>query len=198
MELNDIQSRYDLGVYLARQNLVGRGVEVGVLKGEFSRALLKAWPGTLYMVDAWRTHSIHDINNGGHIEQLQNMSEAFKNVYEFKERAVIVRHESAEAAKFFADESLDFVYIDAGHDYKSVAADLKAWYPKVKNGGLFCGDDYLDGVLLYHGATLFEVKRAVDDFAKERGLDIIETNNTYNEFPQWWCKVEKGASDNQG
>lgn len=198
MELNDIQSRYDLGVYLGRQNLVGRGVEVGVLKGEFSRALLKAWPGTLYMVDAWRTHSIHDINNGGHIEQLQNMSEAFKNVYEFKERAVIVRHESAEAAKFFADESLDFVYIDAGHDYKSVAADLKAWYPKVKNGGLFCGDDYLDGVLLYHGATLFEVKRAVDDFAKERGLTIIETNNTYNEFPQWWCKVEKGVGNNQG
>jgi len=30
-----------------------------------------------------------------------------------------------------ADEGLDFVYLDAGHSYGSVKADLEAWYPKL-------------------------------------------------------------------
>ena len=30
------------------------GVEIGVFKGKFSKAILDRWPGTLYMVDPWR------------------------------------------------------------------------------------------------------------------------------------------------
>jgi hypothetical protein len=48
---------------------------------------------------------------------------------------------SVEAARRFPDESLDFVMIDGAHDYKSVCADVRAWLPKVKRGGLLAGDD---------------------------------------------------------
>ena len=48
---------------------------------------------------------------------------------------------SVEAARRFPDESLDFVMIDGAHDYKSVRADVRAWFPKVKRGGLLAGDD---------------------------------------------------------
>jgi predicted O-methyltransferase YrrM len=40
------------------------------------------------------------------------------------------------------DSSLDFVYIDAGHDYNNVKCDLAAWAPKVRPGGIIVGDDY--------------------------------------------------------
>ncbi len=48
---------------------------------------------------------------------------------------------SVDAAQLFADGSLDFVFIDGAHDYANVRADVRAWYPKVKRGGVIAGDD---------------------------------------------------------
>lgn len=49
---------------------------------------------------------------------------------------------STQAARSFADESLDAVIIDANHNYEFVRDDLAAWLPKVKRGGIVAGDDY--------------------------------------------------------
>lgn len=49
---------------------------------------------------------------------------------------------SVRAAQFFADESIDFVFIDGDHAEQAVRDDLTAWYPKIKRGGLFAGHDY--------------------------------------------------------
>jgi predicted O-methyltransferase YrrM len=51
--------------------------------------------------------------------------------------------DSLTAATMYEDESLDFVFIDASHDYISVKNDIIAWLPKVKKGGVLSGDDYL-------------------------------------------------------
>jgi len=72
----------------------------------------------------------------------------------------------------FADESLDFIYLDADHSYESVKADLEAWYPNLWQGRLFAGDDC--GALPLHevnfgaGNLTFGVKKAVDEFATQR------------------------------
>jgi len=50
--------------------------------------------------------------------------------------------DSGTASAFFSDRSLDWVHLDARHDYESVKADIRAWLPKVKIGGWLSGDDY--------------------------------------------------------
>lgn len=62
---------------------------------------------------------------------------------------------SVEGAKQFADGSLDVVFIDG--DHYDVAADIAAWLPKVKRGGILAGHDYN---LSHQGA--FPVRRDVD------------------------------------
>lgn len=72
----------------------------------------------------------------------KNLYETFlKNIEPVKHVINPVRMLSVKGAELYKDNSLDFVFIDASHDYKSVLADITAWYPKVKNGGVIAGHD---------------------------------------------------------
>jgi Methyltransferase domain len=53
--------------------------------------------------------------------------------------------DSVSAAALFSDESLQWVHIDASHDYDSVRADIAAWSSKVCSGGWMSGDDFDEG-----------------------------------------------------
>ncbi|CAJ1337363.1 unnamed protein product, partial [Effrenium voratum] len=60
-------------------------------------------------------------------------------------RAEVLHLESSQAAAQMADGELDFVYLDARHDFAGVVADIHAWWPKVRLGGIFAGHDFVDG-----------------------------------------------------
>ena len=76
------------------------------------------------------------------------------------EYIIPIQSTSLEAAELFEDNSLDFVHIDAAHDYENVIADIRAWYPKVKPGGLITGDDYIWGT----------VKKAVHEYFESKSI----------------------------
>jgi hypothetical protein len=50
--------------------------------------------------------------------------------------------DSIDATKIFADESLDWVHLDASHDYEYLTKEIQAWLPKIRRGGWLSGDDY--------------------------------------------------------
>jgi predicted O-methyltransferase YrrM len=49
---------------------------------------------------------------------------------------------SHEGAAHFANGSVDFVFIDADHSREAVLADIRAWLPKMRPGGVLAGHDY--------------------------------------------------------
>lgn len=53
----------------------------------------------------------------------------------------LITADSVEAAKQFEDESCWLVFLDDDHTREGFEASFRAWYPKVKTGGVFCGHD---------------------------------------------------------
>jgi hypothetical protein len=60
----------------------------------------------------------------------------------FGDKVQLVIADSVSASRLFSDASLDWVHLDARHDYASVKADIEAWLPKIRRGGWLSGDDY--------------------------------------------------------
>jgi len=171
----------------------GIGIEIGVLRGEYSKIILDRWHnGTLYLVDTWR-HLDEYIDLNGRNDQYHYdcMVETTKNIKEHQNRAHMIRMDSTVAANMFPDEYFDFIFIDADHSYEAVVKDLEVWWPKIKKGGLFCGDDYIpddgDIWLINHDtdtqeyAGKFGVRRAVNEFAQQQELKIYSTTDE----PYW-------------
>jgi predicted O-methyltransferase YrrM len=92
-----------------------------------------------------------------------------------------MRFLSADAAERFADESLDFVYIDANHAEPYVRQDIELWYAKIKPDGIIAGHDIINGEIM-------GVQRAVhNEIFEKRGLDVFLIQD-----PAWsWYAVKK-------
>lgn len=67
-----------------------------------------------------------------------------ENIAPYKGRIYGSRETSHDASLDTEDYFLDFVYIDAGHDYKECWEDIKLWLPKIKAGGLIFGHDHCE------------------------------------------------------
>ncbi len=117
-------------------------VEVGSWAGRSSHAVLSGNKGKVWCVDTWKgSKETYDLTNP--MAKERDMLEVFKkNVGHFP-NLNIIQKPSIEAAKDFEDQSVDVVFIDAGHTYEEVLEDIDAWLPKVKPGGILCGHDYL-------------------------------------------------------
>lgn len=72
----------------------------------------------------------------------------------------LVVADSVKAADFFNECSIDFLFLDARHDYESVKADIEEWRGLVRRGGVLAGDDYgVPG----HPVVWPGVRRAVEE-----------------------------------
>jgi methyltransferase family protein len=97
-----------------------------------------------------------------------------------------------------ADESCDFVYIDADHSFDAVTVDLRTWYPKLKVGGVMSGHDYFDAransnlepirdctpiKIPTDDLTSYGVKSAVDLFISDFNVNLFVTPER---LPTWY------------
>ncbi len=132
------------------RGLTGTAAEVGTASGRTALPLLRMF-AKVYIIDLW-PHSEQD-----YLDCMATLSE-------YKDKLVVLRGLSWEMAEQIPDESLDYLYLDADHEYESAKKDLLAYYPKLRSGvgAVASGHDYRAG----HPG----VEQAVDEFVFELGL----------------------------
>jgi hypothetical protein len=153
-ELKQIQGWFDspeLYKRMVKAYPNGHFVEVGAWLGHstcYMASLIKDYKSDIRfdVVD-------HFLGNSDNAYQQEIVKKCGGSIYKqfernMKERdcweyiAVVHVIDSISASQTYPDNSLDFVYLDASHDYESVSLDIKKWYPKIKIGGIMGGDDY--------------------------------------------------------
>jgi predicted O-methyltransferase YrrM len=126
-------------------------VEVGSFLGQSTAALAQLIKNSqkkisLYAVDLFELSEFSDEpheqvikDHGGdfYAAFLHNLEQA--NVQHL---VTPIKASSLSAAQQFEDRSLSFIMIDASHKYADVVADIEAWFPKMRLGGIISGDDY--------------------------------------------------------
>jgi len=164
------------------KKLIGSGpyrmAEIGVYKGDHFAEFL-APDGvpikTAWLIDSWA----REFPGGyaGHTQEEWNeLYMLTLSRFSSLPHIHVIRLTSVEAAPFLPND-LDFVYLDAAHDYESVTQDIKTWYPKIRPGGLIWGDDYFYDT----------VEKAVVEFKKQNPHLNVIIGPTGT---QWWAVKE--------
>lgn len=136
-------------------------VEIGCFEGRSSSHMATLIANSnkninFYCIDTWKGSKEHQLGEKSEAAEVVKgtLFEAFtKNMESVKNFYIPIRNFSVEAAKNFEDQSLDFVFIDASHEYEDVKNDISAWLPKIKKGGILSG----------HDITFKSVKEAVEE-----------------------------------
>lgn len=152
-----------------------RIAELGVCDGGNFMKMIEHHPKEAVAVDAWIDDGIIGRNDLGYSQaELNKMYKAFKRYTKNMAFVHIFREYTFDAAKHFPDNYFDLIYIDADHTYEGCRRDLEEWYPKVKKGGFFLGDDYVNNHISPNTGVVFKVAKAVTEFAKKHNLMVHE------------------------
>jgi len=134
--------RADLPAFFAARGYT-TGAEVGVYRGDYAEQLCQGVPGLrLICVDRWAPYI-----SGKSRKVIFRSAVAAHEIAQARlapYACTLLHMESVEAAKTVPQRSLDFVYLDADHWLPAVIADLQAWLPKVRPGGVIAGHDYVE------------------------------------------------------
>ena len=158
-------SRRELAAFFAERDFTV-GAEVGVWKGLNAETLCASNPALtrLYCVDPWAPQSDYREKKNDAAMMQQSFTEATERLAPYT-ACVFLRMPSVKAAALVADGSLDFVYIDGNHRYEAVTADIEAWAPKVRPGGVVAGHDFLTKTKRH-----IDVERAVRDYTSAHAI----------------------------
>lgn len=171
--------RQDLAV-LFRELGYEKGVEMGVEQGKFSQVICESNPGVkLYSIDAWTAYDGYR----EHVSQ-EKLDDFHANTIELLSpyNCEVIKGFSLKVVNRFADNSLDFVYIDGNHEFLQVTQDISAWEKKVRKGGILAGHDY---------------KRVKGDFGKDHFhvKDVVQAWTYSHRIVPWFIfKDEQSPS----
>jgi|3_EtaG_2_1085321.scaffolds.fasta_scaffold09822_5 cephalosporin hydroxylase len=157
--------------------------EVGVQAGTNFQLLLTENVKEAVAVDIWdKSETVAQNDQGYSKETLEGLYINFVRHHMADARVKVFKGFSVDVAKVFPDGYFDFIYIDADHTYEGCLADLRAWYPKIKQGGIIAGHDYIDIVGGHNDDVPFGVIQAVTEFSNQHVLDVHITKESFASY----------------
>lgn len=166
----------------------GEVAEIGVARGDFSREILAAAaPQCLHLVDPWehqtRGDYAKDVNNVSDTDQEARFESVLQRFGDQISTGAVRVHRdySEDAAIFFTDAQLDWIYVDGMHTAEAVYQDLAVYRHKVKPDGFIVGHDYTNHAFAAEGE--FGVVEAVNRFVVETGYEFLAL--TMEGFPTY-------------
>jgi hypothetical protein len=157
------------------------GAEVGVWRGYFASEMLGLGHiKKLYCIDAWAGQTgMYGLGRDKTVSEHEAdlaLTKRHLRHYLHNGQAEIIRGMSIDVAKNNASiPPLDFVYIDADHNYQPVLDDLNAWSKRVKPQGVLIGHDYTKNPQAVEWG--FGVIEAVTDFCAQGEWTMIHLTN---------------------
>lgn len=123
------------------------GAEIGVSKGRYAKWLFNGMKDLkLYCVDPWIVYDDYiELHNKEYQSIYDGLFEETKERLKGK-NVEFIRKFSIDAVKDFANDSLDFVFIDGNHTFQYVINDIAEWSKKVRPGGIISGHDFWNSV----------------------------------------------------
>ena len=163
---------------LKRMPKESRCAEIGVWRGDFSKRILDVTkPKELHLIDPWRFQASFPTTwyggaKASNQSEMDSIFNSVRNRFDGFAEVCFHRKPSQEAHSDFPDNFFDWVYIDGGHDYDSVKADLELYLTKIKPQGFLTGDDYyLPSEDSLHPVP---IRDAVEEFVKENEASIVK------------------------
>lgn len=165
----------------------GVGAEIGVCKGLNA---IHLWhilkPSKLYLCDVWeeRPSDAYLIDNPElwYDDHRILVGDLFSE--EVANGSVELHREYGGNFLYsLENKSLDWVYIDALHDYESVSIEIEGSLPKLKKGGIIMGHDYMSHPQVWRTGVIRAVNEAIQQ-GKMRMIGI-----TIQQYPSWMCEV---------
>lgn len=124
-EILDLWDRIRLLEHLPKGGIVA---EVGVLRGTFSQLIYDiVQPDELHLIDRWQR-----IWCDGEEQDGDKIYQGVLDKFADKPNVFIHKMNSVDAAHKFEDEFFDWVYLDAGHLYPAIKADIDVYKHKIK------------------------------------------------------------------
>jgi hypothetical protein len=149
--------------------------EIGVFLGEFAQKFVETRPSKLILIDIWEGTCGSGDQDGNNYRDF-NMNDVYKQIIKDAQNIPFIdvcRGYSANVLQQFPDNYFDFIYIDGDHSYNGCKIDLTLSYKKIKPNGIIAGHDYEMNMTKTNNYYNFGVKKAVDEFCFEHGLQIM-------------------------
>jgi hypothetical protein len=188
-----------LAKYFSRREI--KVLEIGARYGDSSEKILRSLNvSKYYIIDPYESYS--EYSGDGFNQILAASCSAGDKIYNKIVKRLesypveFIKKLSSEAASFINDTSIDLLFIDGNHTYDYVFEDISLYMPKLKIGGIACGDDYfmrhddadylktLDGE--YQEKMVWE---AVNEYCEAHQLDVYGYG-VHHGYPQTWLTVK--------
>ena len=148
--------------------------EIGVFESDNFKRLIEANPRIAVGVDVWRDDGVASRNDSAYSQdKLDLQADYFQYLMTKLPFIRMYRQLSHEAVANFPDYYFDLIYIDADHTFDGCYRDLINWWPKLKRGKFFTGDDFTNRRAPMTGVP-FGVVRAVKIFASQNNVAYYE------------------------